>query len=64
VPILLGPTIRVLGPFLWHPDTTEMPIGGVATLVVVIVMILVVRKASLTTYQKRIDQLGIVAERP
>jgi len=64
VPILLGPMVLVLGPFLWHPRTTDMPIGGVATLAVVIVMILVVRRASLNTYQKRIDQLGVVAERP
>jgi hypothetical protein len=64
VPILLGPAVFVLGPFLWHPRPTEMPFGGVATLAVVIVMIVVVRKASLNKYQQRIDQLGGVAEKP
>ena len=63
VSILLGPTVLVLGPFLWHPRPTGKPIGAVAALVALIAMILVVRRASLNTYQKRIDQLGVVAER-
>jgi hypothetical protein len=62
VPIVLGPTVLVLGPLFRHPGAMDLPIGGVATLVVVILMILVVRRASLNTYKKRIDQLGVVAE--
>jgi hypothetical protein len=63
VPILLDPAVLVLGPFLLHPRPTEMSFGGVVTLAVVIVMIVVVRRASLNKYQQRIDQLGVVAEK-
>jgi hypothetical protein len=62
LPILLGPAVFVLGPFLWQPRLTEMPIAGAATLAAVIAMILVVRRASLNKYQQRINQLGGVAE--
>ena len=63
VPILLGPAVFALGPFLLHPRPTEMPFGGVVILAVVIVMIVLVRRASLNKYQQRIDQLGVVAEK-
>lgn len=63
VPILLGPAVFVLGPFVWHPRPTEMPFGGVVALAVVVVMIVVVRRASLNKYQQRIDQLGVMAEK-
>jgi hypothetical protein len=63
VPILLGPAVFALGPILLHPRPTEMPFGGVVILAVVIVMIVLVRRASLNKYQQRIDQLGMVAEK-
>jgi hypothetical protein len=62
VPVLLGPTVLVLDPILWHPRPLAMPIAGVIALVVIIALILVARRASLHKYKQRIDQLAVVAE--
>jgi hypothetical protein len=64
LPLLLGPTVLVLGPILWQPLPTATPIAGVATLVIAIALILVARKASLNKYKQRINRLAVVAEKP